>query len=101
MANKNKEFEIKEHQLFISSIKHWFRLKKENKIAPSKKKMARKITLFVILSTPFRWFQSILIAARLKRISFKDNPPLFVIGHWRSGTTHLHYLLAQDKRFVY
>ena len=101
MANKDKEFEIKEHQLFISSIKHWLRLKKENKIAPSKKKMARKITLFVILSAPFRWFQSILIAARLKRISFKDNPPLFVIGHWRSGTTHLHYLLAQDKRFVY
>jgi hypothetical protein len=22
--------------------------------------------------------------------------PLFVIGHWRSGTTHLHNLLAQD-----
>ena len=101
MTNKSKEFEITEHQLFISSLKHWLRLKKENKIAPSKKKMARKITLFVILSAPFRWFQSILIAARLKRISFKDNPPLFVIGHWRSGTTHLHYLLAQDKRFVY
>ena len=23
-------------------------------------------------------------------------PPLFVLGHWRSGTTHLHNLLAQD-----
>lgn len=98
---KDKEYEVTEHQLFISSFKHWLRLKKENKIAPSKKKMARKITLFVILSTPFRWLQSILIAARLKGISFKENPPVFVIGHWRSGTTHLHYLLSQDKRFVY
>ena len=98
---KDKEYEVTEHQLFISSFKHWLRLKKENKIAPSKKKMARKITVFVILSAPFRWLQSILIASRLKGISFKENPPIFVIGHWRSGTTHLHYLLSQDKRFVY
>lgn len=26
-----------------------------------------------------------------------DAPPLFVIGHWRSGTTHLHNLLAKDS----
>ena len=26
-------------------------------------------------------------------------PPLFILGHWRSGTTHLHNLLAQDSRF--
>src|SRR5207247_428157 len=23
-------------------------------------------------------------------------PPLFILGHWRSGTTHLHNLLAED-----
>jgi hypothetical protein len=28
-------------------------------------------------------------------------PPLFVLGHWRSGTTHLHNLLARDRRFAY
>ncbi len=27
-------------------------------------------------------------------------PPLFVLGHWRSGTTHLHNLLAVDGRFA-
>src|SRR5579883_1544271 len=26
-------------------------------------------------------------------------PPLFILGHWRSGTTHLHHLLAQDAMF--
>ncbi|HEX7261393.1 MAG TPA: sulfotransferase, partial [Luteolibacter sp.] len=25
-------------------------------------------------------------------------PPLFILGHWRSGTTHLHNLLARDTR---
>lgn len=28
-------------------------------------------------------------------------PPLFVLGHWRTGTTHLHNLLAADGRFAY
>ncbi len=29
------------------------------------------------------------------------HPPVFVIGLWRSGTTHLHNLLSQDFRFAY
>ena len=28
-------------------------------------------------------------------------PPLFILGHWRSGTTHLHNLLALDPRFAF
>ncbi|MBR9804328.1 sulfotransferase [bacterium] len=28
-------------------------------------------------------------------------PPLFVLGHWRSGTTLLHNLLTLDDRFTY
>jgi hypothetical protein len=28
-------------------------------------------------------------------------PPVFVIGHWRSGTTYLHELLCHDDRFAY
>jgi hypothetical protein len=27
--------------------------------------------------------------------------PVFIIGHWRSGTTYLHYLMARDKQFGY
>jgi omega-hydroxy-beta-dihydromenaquinone-9 sulfotransferase len=26
--------------------------------------------------------------------------PIFIIGHWRSGTTHLHHLLRQDVNFT-
>jgi hypothetical protein len=28
-------------------------------------------------------------------------PPLFILGHWRSGTTYLHELLARDSRFAF
>jgi len=30
-----------------------------------------------------------------------DEPPVFIIGHWRSGTTHLHNLLSLDDQFGY
>ena len=30
-----------------------------------------------------------------------ENDPLFIIGHWRSGTTFLHNIFAQDKHFGY
>lgn len=28
-------------------------------------------------------------------------PPIFIIGHWRSGTTHLHELMVRDTRFAF
>jgi hypothetical protein len=30
-----------------------------------------------------------------------EHDPIFVLGHWRSGTTHLHELLALDDRFAF
>ncbi len=30
-----------------------------------------------------------------------EEPPIFVIGFWRSGTTLLHSMLCQDKRAGY
>jgi omega-hydroxy-beta-dihydromenaquinone-9 sulfotransferase len=30
----------------------------------------------------------------------KPQPPLFILGIWRSGTTHLHNLLARDARLA-
>lgn len=29
-----------------------------------------------------------------------NRPPVFVLGHWRSGTTFLHNLLSQDRQFT-
>ncbi|HVH93399.1 MAG TPA: sulfotransferase, partial [Nocardioidaceae bacterium] len=28
-------------------------------------------------------------------------PPVFILGHWRTGTTHLHNLLALDAQLAY
>src|SRR5688572_18808039 len=42
----------------------------------------------------FEWF---LFSSAVRRVKLKE-PPLFVLGHWRSGTTYLHELLMLDER---
>ena len=44
---------------------------------------------------PLAWLQAALYAKRLAQIQPPDDP-VVVIGHWRSGTTYLHQLLASD-----
>ena len=41
--------------------------------------------------------EDLLYAKRIQREQINE-PPLFILGHWRSGTTHLHNLLAIDDR---
>ena len=93
--------EIKEHQLFISSYPVLLKLWKDNKKSISNKKMFFKIFLFTTISAPFRWIQKLLFQRKINAVNLQQNAPVFVIGHWRSGTTHLHYILAQDKRFSF
>lgn len=98
---ETKDYEVKQHQLFISGISLWKKLKRQNKISPDKKYMSRKISRYVFFSTPLQWLQSFILYFRLPSVNLKKKAPVFVIGHWRSGTTHLHYLLSQDKQFSY
>ncbi|MCB9195099.1 MAG: sulfotransferase [Flavobacteriales bacterium] len=95
------EYEVKQHQLFISSYKLLRKLKRQNELSTEGKVMFRKIMLMTLFTAPFRWLQLLLFTRRIKKVDLKNNPPVFVLGHWRSGTTHLHYLLSLDERFGY
>lgn len=50
------------------------------------------------LRTPLHQLEEWRVRRRVEAQSFPA-PPIFIIGHWRSGTTHLHQLLAQDPQF--
>lgn len=43
--------------------------------------------------------QSLLYGKKIAGTAI-EQPPVFIIGHWRSGTTYLHELLFLDERFV-
>jgi len=101
MATKEKEYEVKDHQLSISYLHVWFQLLLRNRISKDKFSMALKITLFIVLTQPFQWLQYLLFNSKIKQTDINKKQPLFILGHWRSGTTHLHYILSKDEQFSY
>jgi hypothetical protein len=60
---------------------------------------AAGITCNSVMNSVFRRLEHLRYGRKLARISVPA--PLFVLGVWRSGTTHLHNLLAKDDRFAY
>ena len=53
------------------------------------------IALSGLAVEPLAWLQSALYSRALARVVLPKDP-IVVIGHWRSGTTYLHQLLACD-----
>lgn len=47
--------------------------------------------------TPAVWAENLICKNAVKKNDVKS--PLFVLGHWRGGTTLLYFLLAQDSQF--
>jgi LPS sulfotransferase NodH len=60
---------------------------------------AVSITLGSIPNTLLAAWENLLYRQKIR--DTKIAPPLFILGIWRSGTTLLHNLLAQDDRFAY
>ncbi len=54
----------------------------------------------VLLRWPGCVVEEFRVARRVKAVSF-DPPPVFIVGHWRSGTTFLHNLLSRDPAFCF
>lgn len=51
-----------------------------------------------LLGSPLRMWEQLQHRRRLEDFELNE-PPVFIIGHWRSGTTHLHNLMSQDEQF--
>ena len=49
-----------------------------------------------VISQPLRFVEAICYGRRIKNAPMNE-APIFIIGHWRSGTTHLHNLFSQDR----
>jgi len=52
------------------------------------------------LRWPICLIESMRVASRIKHVTF-DPPPVFIVGHWRSGTTYLHNLMSGDPGFAF
>ena len=75
----------------------WWRLLRENRfaVAPAYWHRAAFITLTSLVNS-WNWRRERRrYGEAIDKVQI-DIPPLFILGHWRSGTTLLQYLFAQD-----
>jgi hypothetical protein len=84
------------------TFRNWMRLLARNRFAVDLKfwPVALGITALSVLNSMLALVQSLIFGRKIARTEIHE-PPIFIIGHWRSGTTLLHRLLVQDERFAF
>src|SRR5207244_6237500 len=82
------------------TLNDWLRLLADNRFAVDWPYWLRAaaITWCSVQNSLFAWYERLRYDQAIRAI--QPSPPLFILGIWRSGTTHLHNLLARDKRFA-
>lgn len=80
----------------------WFRLLRNNRSAVDWKysHWLVFITFAASLHTALSYLQKLIWGRRIEETRLPVDP-LFIIGHWRTGTTWLHELLCVDDRFTF
>lgn len=88
---------------FLTGIgaREWARVLRDNHWGVDRRYWRRgvQLTILSLLNSRWRRREEALHGAAVRRTEIR--PPVFVLGHWRNGTTLLHELLALDTRFAY
>jgi len=78
------------------------RITAHNKFNISTRYMPRLLYSFLLSSvlTPFRFRETLKYRTIIDKTKITKSP-LFIIGHWRSGTTYLHNLMTLNQNYGY
>lgn len=89
------------HPLLGSGLRNYLRLIFSNLFSIDPRFSLKLIFSFatVLFWTPLRLFEGIMLYNKIKKTTVKE--PVIILGHPRSGTTYLHYLLAEDPKMAY
>ncbi|MFI3239918.1 MAG: sulfotransferase [Bacteroidales bacterium] len=80
--------------------KTFTRLTKDKKIGKAYRTKYILTKCICRILSPFGAIQNKRYAKQLENKPLAK-PPVFILGHWRSGTTFMHNVLSQDKNFGY
>jgi hypothetical protein len=83
------------------TFRDWCEILRVNRLAidPPYWPQAAILTAGSVLNSFYLRKERKAYGSRLSEVAVR--PPLFILGHWRSGTTLLHNLLALDEQFAY
>ncbi len=87
-----------EHPVAMGSVRSWFRLLRSHE-GVDVRYLPRVlfVTLTTLLTSPVRLYERMRYSRAVRHTRIHPSP-IFIIGHWRTGTTHLHLLLCQDPQ---
>ena len=102
MEIKENVFDIMYEPLAGSSLTNLIRLLAQNNFNVTPRYMPRMLyaLLMTTVLSPFRLKEHIKYHKKILETPLKKDP-IFIIGHWRSGTTYLHNVLSLDPQFGY
>jgi omega-hydroxy-beta-dihydromenaquinone-9 sulfotransferase len=69
-------------------------------VSPSRMPMICSITGFSMLNSTLAALDRVVYGRQVDAVEL-DKPPLFILGHWRAGTTFLHELLIRDPAHTF
>ena len=94
---QQKRARLFEHPFIFGSFRSWLKVLWANR-GIDRKFIPRVlfVTLVSLLTSPLRIYESLRFGRTIKKTVVHPSP-IFIIGHWRSGTTHLHNILVRDK----
>ena len=90
-----------EHPVALGSLRSWLKLlRRSGGIDRAFAPRVLFVSLTTLLTSPLRLWERIRYGRKIRRTAIHPEP-VFIIGHWRSGTTHLLNLLCQDENLGY
>lgn len=94
---QQKRARLFEHPFIFGSFRSWLKVLWANR-GIERKFIPRVlfVTLVSLSTSPLRIYESLRFGRTVRRTAVHPSP-IFIIGHWRSGTTHLHNILVRDK----
>ena len=96
---KRKSFKIDMISSVGNSFFNWLAILSKNKFRVEFKYIPRAIlvTIITIILYPFVLLEKLIYDRKIHKT--KVIFPVFIIGHMRSGTTFLHYLMSMDDNY--
>lgn len=87
-----------EHPLAMGSVRNWLRLLWSH-AGVDVRYLPRVlfVTLTTLLTSPVRLYERVHYGRAVRRTQIQP-APIFIVGHWRTGTTYLHLLLCEDPQ---
>jgi len=90
-----------EHPVAMGSFRSWLRLLWSSQGIDARfLPRVLSVTLATLLTSPVRLYERLAHGRQVQRTPIPP-APIFIIGHWRTGTTYLHLLLCQDSQMGY